>query len=510
MTRIIPRLVFAIPLGVPPAALFTLDATTLALTGLDLDNQVVPFVAQLRAVVFVAVWAVLIYWTAWETDSIRRAVSRTCWAFTVASFLIPMASVSWGFTSLPDKDQIIIPKSFIVFVMAATGVVLGLVGLLFAKLMSPSAAQEQEAGWLLRDTRETVRRIGDARTATVLALPAVGVVGIHVGVAEGSWSEKYTEIETTGLHTCGVRTDGTAHCWGDGRREIPPQDERIASIAVGPGFACGLREDGSLACWGRMTLNSVLGVPADPDWWAVSRSIAEVPARYGYVCEELPNGIIECSREYASGEVSRLTANSASFIRPSLETSMGPFTRVTAGGNHVCGLHFDGTVVCWGGNESGEASPPEGEVFAEISAGSSHTCGLGPDGVGVCWGSVDSPPDSERLSSISSGNGYSCGIQVEGDVVCWGDNRLIAERPSVGMSVVAVSSGSSHACGLRSDGSVACWGATTEYENYPFGSDYVKGDRFVQISSGDNYNCGLLKNGTAKCWGGIRFNRFFR
>ena len=514
MTKIIPRLVVAVPLGMPPAALFALESTTFALAGIDLDNHLVPFVPQLRAVFFLAIWAVLIYWAVWETDSIRRTISRSCWAFTVSSFLIPIASVTWGITSLPDPDQTIIPKSSTVLAVSVAGVVLGSVGLLLAKVISPKAAPEREVGRLVGDTRETVRRIGDARVAIALVLLVAGVVGLHVGSSEGSWSEKYTAIAMAGSHTCGVRTDGTAHCWGD-NRAIPPEDEQFVSITPGFGFACGLREGGSVACWGRITFSRGLDVPADPSLWTGSGPFAEISTGSGYVCGEFPNGKVECSRDDKLGEASLLegeplTASRTSLIYPNLETSRGPFTQITAGWNHVCGLKMEGTVVCWGGNENGEASAPEGEVFIEISAGASHTCGLRPDGVGACWGSVDSPLGSEKLTTISSGYGYSCGIRVEGNVMCWGSNKYISGRPSVGASFVAVSSGAEHACGIKIDGSVACWGQEKLSQNYSFGSDYVEGDRFISISSGLRHNCGLLKNGTAKCWGGIWTNKLYR
>lgn len=420
MKRTVPRLVVAIPFTAPAAALFALYARYLVVAGLDLDNHTVPFVAELRVVVSLAVWATLVYWAAWETDSIRRAVSRTFWAFTVASLLIPIAAVWWGATLPPHTtgDAIIIPPSFIVLVVVVAGVLLGLVGLLLAKTMSPSAAPERRVGWLLGDTRETVRRIGDARVATGLALLAVGVVGLHVGEAEGSWSEKYTAIATAYTQTCGVRTDGTAHCWG-ANRAIPPEDERITSIAVGSGFACGLREDGSAVCWGNIKNSRGLDVPADPGSWTGSEQAPEIYTGFGYVCKDFLSGRIECSQDGEHGEFSPLNgesfiASSSGLIYPSSETSRGPFKQIAAGGNHVCGLYMDGSVVCWGGNESGEASPPKGEAFTAIRASTSNTCGLRPDEIWDCWGSVRPP---------RAGNVYRCHLLENGTASCWGGDE---------------------------------------------------------------------------------------
>ncbi|MCY4584047.1 MAG: hypothetical protein OXE50_14820, partial [Chloroflexi bacterium] len=46
----------------------------------------------------------------------------------------------------------------------------------------------------------------------------------------------------------------------------------------------------------------------------------------------------------------------------------------------------DGSVACWGSDEYGQATPPEGE-FTSVSAGRYHSCGVMIDGSAVCWGS---------------------------------------------------------------------------------------------------------------------------
>ena len=58
---------------------------------------------------------------------------------------------------------------------------------------------------------------------------------------------------------------------------------------------------------------------------------------------------------------------------------------ISAGYDHTCGVRTDGSLACWGKNDSGEATPPDGE-FASVSAGGGHTCGLRRDGTVACWG----------------------------------------------------------------------------------------------------------------------------
>ena len=54
--------------------------------------------------------------------------------------------------------------------------------------------------------------------------------------------------------------------------------------------------------------------------------------------------------------------------------------------NYACGVKTDDTVVCWGHNESGGATPSEG-AFQSVSTGGAHTCGVRTGGRVVCWGS---------------------------------------------------------------------------------------------------------------------------
>ncbi len=452
----------AISLAIPVAALFTAEAMVFILMGLDFDNQTVPLIqVQLAvALVFLASYVGLIYWATVEVASIRRTISRTCWAFSALALLLPITLVVWGITSPPDVRDPIFGKWVVVMVFSFFGVILGIVGLVLAVVVSPSGAPERSPERLYRETMETVRRIGMRRIALALMLLVLGVVVLRVGSTSGFWSEKYTSISTNRGHTCGVRTDGTAHCWGGFRfGAIPPPDERFVAIEPGVGHACGLREDGSVSCWGDVE-------PSIFNWAILG-----------------------------------------------IETSPGPFAEISNGGRHICGLRTDGTVECWGGdpNGYGHTSPPAGERFTEISAGRSHTCGIRADGTSVCWGSIDSPPSGEQFKAITSGGrDFACGIRAREDVICWGPYADPTGLLTVAGPFVALSSGNRHTCGLRPDGSVHCWGASSAHNTYDFGSDPVRGERFVSISSGDNYNCGLRQNGTVKCWGGNWLDNRYR
>jgi hypothetical protein len=170
----------------------------------------------------------------------------------------------------------------------------------------------------------------------------------------------------------------------------------------------------------------------------------------------------------------------------------GTFTQVSAGGAHTCGLRSDGTIACWGSDFSGQATPPAG-TFTQVSAGGRHTCGFRSDGTVVCWGNNDvgqATPAAGTFTQVSAGSGHTCGVRSDGTVACWGATAT----PAAG-TFTQVSAGSGHTCGVRSDGTVACWGFNSSGQATP------PSGTFTQVSAGYGYTCGLERDASVACWG---------
>ena len=52
-----------------------------------------------------------------------------------------------------------------------------------------------------------------------------------------------------------------------------------------------------------------------------------------------------------------------------------------------CGIRMNGSVECWGRNNSGQSNPPDNK-FKQISVGfDKHSCGIIVGGDVICWGS---------------------------------------------------------------------------------------------------------------------------
>ena len=109
------------------------------------------------------------------------------------------------------------------------------------------------------------------------------------------------------------------------------------------------------------------------------------------------------------------------------------FASISSGLGHVCALRDDGAPVCWGGDESGQTSPPPGEAFTAISSGGEHTCALRADGTALCWGSDESgqtsPPQGEAFTAISSGWRHTCALRADGTALCWGNDYYGQSSP---------------------------------------------------------------------------------
>ena len=280
---------------------------------------------------------------------------------------------------------------------------------------------------------------------------AVSIVELEHRLDDMKERQVFLSVSSGGRHTCGLREDGIAVCWGDDEysQAMPPEDERLTSISSGGRHTCGLREDGIAVCWG--------------------------------------------DNEYSQAmppEDERLTS-------------------ISSGGRHTCGLREDSIAVCWGDNDSGQAMPPEDERFKSISSGSFHTCGLREDGIAVCWGDNDSgqamPPEDERFKSISSGRSDTCGLREDGIAVCWRDNDSGQAMPPEGERFESISRGGWHTCGLRKDGIAVCWGykfLSKDGFPVPYVTTTPLDEHFTAISSGGFHTCGLMRdNGSVVCWG---------
>ncbi len=225
------------------------------------------------------------------------------------------------------------------------------------------------------------------------------------------------------------------------------------------------------------------------------------------------------------------------------------FVEITVGYDHTCALRRGGEIVCWGRDDSGQASPYFG-AFRSVVAGGDQTCGLRPTGEAECWGydMADSPlsgifaavsmknagdiwfacglrrtgkaecwagagetswadrEEPQPFSNMPSGAFTEvvvsrlqvCGLRPNGIAVCWPSHRSEGDPPPAGV-LTALSAGTFQTCGLRPSGEAVCWysGIGNSEGNPPSPPP----GKFTKIAAGGSHTCGLRPDGRAICWG---------
>ena len=203
------RYAVAMPLLIPAAWLLTIDILVfigwIALGVLGADQGWEPPISGdilLYSLVLFS-WATLLYWAA-ATDSIKRTIARTCWAFSTGSFLFPVVAVMSLSFLPPDPSDQIIPHWLFVFIFTVVGLVLGFTMRGAAMLMSPGSPEASGGIWyVFKAHRRGLLRSSDRATAhrSDGAAPS-GIQGAvelnegpgenaQEGVARKCWSTKY-------------------------------------------------------------------------------------------------------------------------------------------------------------------------------------------------------------------------------------------------------------------------------------------------------------------------------
>ena len=285
--------------------------------------------------------------------------------------------------------------------------------------------------------------------------------------------EAFTALDSSNQHSCAIRSNGTAACWGAhlGGQTEPPNGI-LKTISAGTLHTCGLRTDNTITCWG-------------VNWYgqadAPTGQFTSVSAGSDHTCGLRTNQTITCWGSNLNGQT---------------DAPDGQFTSVSAGSNYTCGLRTNQTITCWGNNLNGQTDVPDGQ-FTSVRAGWLHACALRTDNTITCWGvnwygQTDTPID--QFISVDAGQNHTCGLRTDNTITCWGNNtHLPADAPTG--QFTAVSTGGDHSCGLRADATIACWGADWSTLIIP------SSGQFTEISGGDKHSCAIRTNKTVTCWG---------
>ena len=343
-------------------------------------------------------------------------------------------------------------------------------------------------------------------------------------------------ISAGGNHSCAVKVDFTAVCWGgndagqlgndvfattDSPNPIPVHLgfnqalTGLVTISAGSGHTCATGQAGNAWCWGDNGSGQLgNGVPGGHTWipQAVSNSGAggdlvtdavQIAARYVTSCLADASWRVRCWGGNGWGQLGLGGGGDKAYatLVPGL-TNVAAIGPSSNHGVHFCAVFVNGTGACWGANDQGQ------------------------DGVGATSQTESSPSTVVSLSGavqVSVGFQDSCALLSNGTAKCWGNNangQLGSTAPnptptptavtgfSVGPRATAVDAGASHTCALLADGTARCWGAgasgrlgngSTANHSTPVTVSGLTGA--VAISAGGSHSCAVLVGGTAKCWG---------
>ena len=349
-----------------------------------------------------------------------------------------------------------------------------------------------------------------------------------------------TQLSTGSVHSCARLSTGEARCWGTTALGNPDYAEALAAVPVtdidgsgplvgvtqvsaGETHTCAVRTDTGAVCWGAnregqlgdgtKTSRTVPTPVLDEDGSGPLTGVVQIDAGSEQTCAVLTNHEARC---WGAGLLGNGLGLGGDHTLPAVVTDVapgdGPLTdvaQVSSGDDRACAALTTGQARCWGytpGN--GTTTPPSMEPVVvsnpentgpltdvvAVEAGVAVSCALLGSGQGRCWGSgtgdgttttrvrpvavqdtTTAPLD--HIVSIHLEDGHSCLTLSTGQARCWGDNQfgeigspppatgslrpIVVNDPTDGgemVDVADITPGRMTTCALRTSGHVRCWG----------------------------------------------------
>ena len=335
----------------------------------------------------------------------------------------------------------------------------------------------------------------------------------------------FTAVAAGGAHVCALHANGGVYCaglntagqLGDGTftnrtspvrvvRLGPPFTARVASVDAGSSHTCAALADGTARCWGendngRLGDGDLIGNISRETPVVVTglTNAKKVTLGADFSCALLTDGTVKC---WGSNNTSNQLGDGTSTNRatPVSVVNLSGAVDVGAGGSHACAVLASGGVRCWGENDNGRLG--DGNTGGNINRSSSV----------VVTGLSDA-------IAVDSGGAQSCALRANGALSCWGANNLgqlgIGTTVDNAVPVAVLASGASalsssfdgSVCGVVG-GALSCWGlnnqgqfgnGTTTSSLTPILIAATTGVRGVAASNG--FTCVVDASNRIRCWG---------
>lgn len=278
----------------------------------------------------------------------------------------------------------------------------------------------------------------------------------------------FTSIAAGESHTCGIVTGGAAYCWGGGgagqlgngdpevRGSMTPipvvGGHSFVQLASGGFHTCGLDDHGALYCWGWDGGGSV-GTGVDTNYWSPQAitpgtRYLDLVAGLDHTCALQEDHLVKCWGTNTSSAVGNGAPDGTVVPLPTALPGNHHFTSIDSYGTHTCGIEQDGSIWCWGRNDTGQAGNGQSidasvpvqldstETFVQVTTGAHHTCARTQAGATLCTGdgqygqlgtgmldfSVRVVPVIGGLTfvDIEAGSHFTCGRLASKATYCWG------------------------------------------------------------------------------------------
>lgn len=380
-------------------------------------------------------------------------------------------------------------------------------------------------------TRPVQAKVGNAYqiTAGTEAMFALVDTSVQAPKSSGDLNGKFTvaQTETNAMHACHIRPNGTIWCWGlEHNGEIGnggAASETAASpvmvtdpgpwywVSAGLDHTCGIKTDGSAWCWGddssgQLGNGGITGDQVSPSPVVNTNTIpwAQISAGLSSTCAIKADGSLWCWGSDTDGALGNGAGGNST--QPSAVASTLPWTMVSVGYNTACGIKQDSTLWCWGDAYSGKL------------------------GNGTTTPNLQSPAQigTDKWRYIVARNDVSCGIKTDGSLWCWGldengklGNGATLTANQTTPSLVAepgpwqtVSSGNYRTCATKVDGTGWCWGGpddqlgygTTPAVDTPYPRRVLGADWAFIDGGGTVFKCGIKYDSSIWCMGNDSFD----
>jgi alpha-tubulin suppressor-like RCC1 family protein len=287
----------------------------------------------------------------------------------------------------------------------------------------------------------------------------------------GVLAARVTSMAGGYFHTCAI-ADGTLWCWGQnlGNAAGPMLPDQLTParvgtetgwvfVAAGQNSTCALRDDGSVWCWGSNNWGQ-LGIGSMVGQSAPQRVTLGAPARQlshtdSHVCVILTDDSLWCWGVNYEGQ---LGVDSAQFpgtarLTPTPVLPGVGWKNVGAGQGHTCAIRLDGSLWCWGRNDTGTV----GIGTAGVNGGGNQVRQISRAGTDSDWVELQLTQES------------SCALKADHSLWCWGARFGLGHGQDTVPTQVGtdrdwkkLTIGVWNLCGLKQSGAVWCWGLNAE------------------------------------------------